>query len=518
MRLLQLKDGGEFSLTEYVGDNIPQYAILSHNWGADYEEVTFKDLAEGKGKSKAGYNKIRFCGEQAAKDELLFFWVDTCCIDKSSSAELSEAINSMFHWYRDAAICYAYLPDVPISSLASNDKSFQNSKWFTRGWTLQELIAPSEIVFYSDDWRRIGSKSGLIKVLEHITGVDARVLEGADPSICSVASRLSWAANRTTKRVEDRAYSLLGLFDINMPLLYGEGEKSFIRLQEEIMKISDDQSLFAWKSKDWTAQPYTGLLASSPAHFTNSGKIVSLGLFSQSQPSSMTSKGLCANFLLKEDEGEKGVYHARLECKVNEAGDQPAIVLQLVSVFTYGSQYIRIKGDTLDFQKLKFPTLGQNKTVYVRQNLFQFLRPSQFPRYNNVPDSADFWIRGTAGFQITELSSPDQWNSQLGFFGLPPLRIGRVLVTHSEWQNRKMCLSFRIWEGKPVCRLEDSDIAPSHPEFHSISGFGTNARYQLWKGYNVTYSGIFTTARTSQIKVHQRSFIVVSLCLNTIPK
>src|ERR1700679_4052223 len=112
MRLLRLKDGGELSLVEFVGKNIPRYAILSHTWGVDYEEVTFKDLMDGAGKNKAGYRKIRFCEKQAADDGLQFFWVDTCCIDKSSSAELSEAINSMLHWYRDAAKCYVYLPDV----------------------------------------------------------------------------------------------------------------------------------------------------------------------------------------------------------------------------------------------------------------------------------------------------------------------------------------------------------------------------------------------------------------------
>src|SRR5436853_1289717 len=148
MRVLDLKAHGEFSLTEFIGDNIPLYAILSHTWGADGEEVTFKDLVNHTGKSKAGYTKIEFCGEQASRDGLRYFWIDTCCIDKSSSAELTEAINSMFHWYRGAAKCYVYLSDVSIPGCDKIDhlpqlpweSTFRESRWFTRGWTLQELI------------------------------------------------------------------------------------------------------------------------------------------------------------------------------------------------------------------------------------------------------------------------------------------------------------------------------------------------------------------------------------------
>jgi hypothetical protein len=154
MRLLQMKSN-DFSLIEYVGSNIPPYAILSHTWGADEEEVTFKDISDGTGKSKVGYHKIRFCGEQTARNGLQYFWVDTCCIDKSSSAELSEAINSMFRWYQNATRCYVYLPDVSVCNPQDGDSEwsprwkpeFRRSKWFTRGWTLQELIAPASVEF-----------------------------------------------------------------------------------------------------------------------------------------------------------------------------------------------------------------------------------------------------------------------------------------------------------------------------------------------------------------------------------
>ncbi|KAH8585897.1 heterokaryon incompatibility protein-domain-containing protein [Bisporella sp. PMI_857] len=122
MRLLKYNNDGRFSLIQFF-DDIPQYAILSRTWGL--EEVTFQDMKEGNGTSKAGFDKIRFYGEQARHDGWQYFWVDTCCIDKSSSAELSEAINSMFQWYRNAAKCYVYLLDVPSPGIDIGDKSDQ---------------------------------------------------------------------------------------------------------------------------------------------------------------------------------------------------------------------------------------------------------------------------------------------------------------------------------------------------------------------------------------------------------
>jgi hypothetical protein len=160
MRLLQNNENGELSLTKDFIDKIPRYAILSHTWGRDTEEVSFRDLMDGTGKDKAGYKKIRFCGEQARCDGLPYFWADTCCIDKSNSVELQEAINSMFCWYRNAVKCYVYLPDVSRAPFDTDEKStqlpwelaFRQSRWFTRGWTLQELIAPVSVEFFSRDW------------------------------------------------------------------------------------------------------------------------------------------------------------------------------------------------------------------------------------------------------------------------------------------------------------------------------------------------------------------------------
>jgi len=252
MRLLEVKDNGDFSLTEFIGDNIPRYAILSHTWGADSEEVTCKDLAEGTGKNKAGYNKIRFCGERAACDSLQYFWVDTCCIDKTNNTELSEAINSMFRWYRNAAKCYVYLSDVSTRGYNTNDQislftwesAFRESKWFTRGWTLQELIAPVSVEFFSIDRERLGDKKSLERQVHEITGIAIEALQGRPLFYFDVGERMLWAAKRETKREEDKAYSLLGIFDIHMPLIYGEGrENALTRLREELDKRSKDFQL-----------------------------------------------------------------------------------------------------------------------------------------------------------------------------------------------------------------------------------------------------------------------------------
>jgi hypothetical protein len=243
MRLLELKDNSKFSLTEDIVIDIPRYAILSHTWGRDDEEVNFKDLMEDSGKTKAGYRKLQFCGEQAARDGLQYCWVDTCCIDKANSAELQEAINSMFRWYRAAERCYVYLSDVstsghdPALSVQSLQSAFRESRWFTRGWTLQELIAPRSVEFFCSNGNQLGDKKSLERQLHEITGISVLALQGTPLSEFSIKERMSWAENRETKREEDKAYSLLGIFDIHMPLIYGEGAKNaFGRLQEEVDK------------------------------------------------------------------------------------------------------------------------------------------------------------------------------------------------------------------------------------------------------------------------------------------
>ncbi|KAF1814208.1 HET-domain-containing protein, partial [Eremomyces bilateralis CBS 781.70] len=240
MRLLKLDGNGGFSL-ETFQTTIHPYAILSHTWGSDSDEVTFKDITDGAGKQKVGYQKLVFCGGQAKADGLSYFWVDTCCIDKSNSAEFAEAINSMFLWYQNAARCYVYLSDVSVRTpdgLVSHiewESSFRNSRWFTRGWTLQELVAPKTVEFYSRDYVRLGDKKSLERSIYDRTEVAIEALQGRSLCDFSIEERFRWVKKRQTTKEEDMAYCLLGIFQVFLLPIYGEGRKHAIRrLRREI--------------------------------------------------------------------------------------------------------------------------------------------------------------------------------------------------------------------------------------------------------------------------------------------
>ncbi|KAF2260348.1 vegetative incompatibility protein HET-E-1 [Lojkania enalia] len=248
MRLLTYLKDGELSITDYLDDpdTIPSYAILSHTWGADADEVTFEDLKGNASKDKPGYEKIRFCGQQVQRDGLQYFWIDTCCIDKADKAEFSHAIRSMFRWYHNAARCYVYLSDVSSSYLETSgetnpllwESEFRKSRWFTRGWTLQELLAPRTVEFFSREQRKLGDKISLKSQINKITNIPHVVLDGAPLSQFSVNERFRWREHRKTTRDEDGAYSLLGIFGVDLAPMYGEGaEGAFRRLMDEIHKL-----------------------------------------------------------------------------------------------------------------------------------------------------------------------------------------------------------------------------------------------------------------------------------------
>ncbi|KAM5540586.1 hypothetical protein V8D89_005617 [Ganoderma adspersum] len=264
-------------------EKIPPYAILSHTWEpAPTGEQSHQDVVKIQEKYKllsasddeassdpltfaptprpypihrsiwdpdSGLSsKIRVACKVARRDGYRYIWIDSSCIDKSSSSELSEAINSMCNWYRGAQVCYAFLADVPFNEdVRAENSMFRKSRWFTRGWTLQELIAPRVVVFFSQEWKGLGTKDALADIIQDITFIDREILTHKIAlSDESVAERMRWAARRETTRVEDEAYSLLGIFEITMPTLYGEGRHAFRRLQEEILRRIPDQSLFAW--------------------------------------------------------------------------------------------------------------------------------------------------------------------------------------------------------------------------------------------------------------------------------
>ncbi|KAM6488289.1 ankyrin repeat-containing domain protein [Trichoderma sp. SZMC 28011] len=301
MRLINVKT---FKLEEFLDYQAPPYAILSHTWGDDSEELNFRDVEDGNiNKPGIGSVKFRECCRQAIEDKLDYAWIDTCCIDKANLVELSEAINSMFRWYQRADICYAFLSDVPgDEDFRETGSKFQRSRWFQRGWTLQELLAPKTMRFYGaistsetystqagvnthqvQEWRLLGKKGSMSTTIASITGIPQHYLLGYAPlHMASVAQRMSWAAHRDTKRKEDLAYCLLGIFNITMPMIYGEGdEQAFFRLQEQIMKVTRDDSILAWglgtddSSTSDTGNTTAGrIVAKGPADFANSGLII----------------------------------------------------------------------------------------------------------------------------------------------------------------------------------------------------------------------------------------------------
>jgi hypothetical protein len=293
MRLLHVETR---QLEEFV--NPPPYAILSHT--RDSTEVTYHDMQKGTAHDHPGYLKIEYSCRQAVKYGYHYVWIDTCCIDKSSSAELSEAINSMFQWYARSEICYAFLSDVDsvddqlldimkdghleeVEYEIFHGSQFSQSRWFTRGWTLQELLAPSRISFFGSGWKDIGTKTTLARCISNITRIPEFVidyqstyLDAAEFVIqnFSVAERMSWEAHRQITRIEDTSYSLLGIFNVNIPLLYGEGAKAFKRLQEEIVKKSADHSIFVW-NRSVTKELF---LAPSPKLFYTQRRILSFDI------------------------------------------------------------------------------------------------------------------------------------------------------------------------------------------------------------------------------------------------
>lgn len=313
-----LIDTKTFKLRQFVGRKIPDYAIVSHTWGK--REIDFNAWVHDfrTASQKPAFAKIQSACIQAQTDGLKYLWIDTICIDKSNSADLSEAINSMFAWYHNSSVCYIHLADVDDTDgvadklgdltelefhkfLESSDleelgpkerlmDSIWQSRWFTRGWTLQELIAPKSILVFTQDWKPIlmqypqeyeehgrSSKLGqgrLLRLFTPITGIKHDALTYPEVAMsCSNAEKMSWMAGRKTNRTEDVAYSLLGLFNVKMPLVYGEGIKAFHRLQVEIMKQTTDHSLFGWQ---WPAgAQFIGdgtepnILADSPLLFSN---------------------------------------------------------------------------------------------------------------------------------------------------------------------------------------------------------------------------------------------------------
>ncbi|KAI0479795.1 HET domain-containing protein [Xylaria cf. heliscus] len=410
MWLINIKS---MSLEEFTPPDLPSYAILSHTW--EDGEVTFQEFSNlGLAKKKAGFVKIKKTCELAAVKKIRYVWVDTCCIDKSSSAELSEAINSMFEWYKLSTVCFAYLSDLSVNhsikrlpTLWRDERNQRVCRWFRRGWTLQELLAPAKLEFYDCGWNFRGLKTDLfvMRQLVPMTGIEnLKVFENSN-AIWEVAvgERMSWASTRQTKRLEDIAYCLLGIFQVNMPMLYGEGMRAFQRLQEEIIKTSTDMSLFCWRAK-YDEPKYRGLLAHSPVEFASyydttlrsRNAIISRTSVGEEKEYSVTNKGIRIDAeLLRVEWGGRSL--TALKCYV-----RPDDHVVLIPIRHYRDDvYVREGPDSVLFSD---SAETQNKLIYIAKDvngkMSQDLADNMNPRLSFVvsPLPARFRLRPVRGW------------------------------------------------------------------------------------------------------------------------
>ncbi|KAK0710446.1 ankyrin repeat-containing domain protein [Apiosordaria backusii] len=394
----------------FGSDNTPPYAILSHTWGNEDDELSFRDIKNGLLKpGSLGFFKLDGCCKQAQLDGLGYVWIDTCCIDKSDHVELSEAINSMFKWYRNAIICYVYLSDVTVHT------RFSQSRWFRRGWTLQELLAPRELSLYTSNWTFIGSREDLASPIELVTGIPEDFLYGdGDFHRASVAQRFSWASKRTTKRKEDMAYCLLGLFDVSLPIIYGD-DHAFARLQREIMLKLRDDSIFAWgvayqfsnESQSWDrARASAGALAESPKDFEQCGRIISRGFHNNPSNKFVIESGfLCITTTIHT--AEDGATYGLLNCGLRDPTPGQVVGIPLQSS-TSGDCYFRPQG----YSARVFPKESAGPAVSSQSIHIQMFRHQEVPTL--LKPSCSFRIR-TAGslLKVIEVYPPGRLHDNL---------------------------------------------------------------------------------------------------------
>lgn len=530
MRLIDVRT---IELRWFNDNEIPEYAILSHTWGAD--EVSFQELVwinrikaytasyETPSSSVAslnsiqddhssvmlaametmlrtstsfatnlngvkeedllkrqGYSKIVNAAREAQNLGFQYIWIDTCCIDKASSAELQEAINSMYRWYSDADICIVYLEDVWPPSIGLGETktaseiardAFESSRWTKRGWTLQEVVAPVICRFYLRDWRLLGEKEEYLQELSAVTRIPVFVLEDRrSVSEVSVAERMSWAAHRQTTRMEDLAYCLLGLFDIQMPLLYGEGNKAFIRLQEEILKTTDDYSLFAWRAQDAAPSTYRGLLARSPFEFRECHSIEredSISTF----PINPTPIGLHVQLEVLPHPTDKTRILALIRAS-NPLNQRLAISLKCLDGL---SQHARVDAGELTSIN-DWPT-GQLRTIYVRQTLSI---PPDFTtsEFNCFHIRRRFANQRTPPVRIISVFPRELWNSETHELRIPasaPKAFG-VLLLKVQSHAYAHSLSFPVAFGfdRSTCHYWIKAI----PDYVAPEGFGARGAWQ----------------------------------------
>ncbi|KAI3318437.1 heterokaryon incompatibility protein-domain-containing protein [Xylariaceae sp. AK1471] len=431
-------------LREFVEPNIPNYAILSHTW--DDGEVTLVDFLRGprmgsNGISK-GWEKIIETCKMATTQGYEYVWVDTCCIDKSSSAELTEAINSMYAWYAGSGKCFAYLSDFDPSNhnIPTPNAHFLSSRWFSRGWTLQELIAPSDVEFYDSSWNRYGSKANLCADIAYATGIDESVLFRTGPDLqdllaaIPICQKMSWASGRETRRLEDMAYCLLGIFGVHMPLIYGEGSKAFIRLQRKIIESTNDLTILAWKTED---QPHPwdhfSVLAQSPKSFSNSKDIVLSQDLRYNPDFSITNKGLRVAVTLPVIYGiEKPIMSLYCYRK-----DRPYETLGIYLGFIGGEVYSRALPNVIPVEKegqrscdtSVFLSIEPRKTKIASSSL---VRGHHFTfKYTYPPEMTD-------GIRLLSSYPDKRWDERFGFRARDTPAFVGINTYQACWRDRVM--------------------------------------------------------------------------------
>ncbi|KAF5344925.1 hypothetical protein D9758_011541 [Tetrapyrgos nigripes] len=443
MRLLNTKT---LQLEEFLTD-IPKYAILSHTWGK--EEVTFQDIQNLKvAKRKAGFHKIYKACQHARNYGFEWIWIDSCCINKESSAELSEAINSMYQYYEDSEVCYAYLcdttrdedPDPRFTKLC-----LQECRWFKRGWTLQELLAPSYVVFLDRNWKEIGTRWSLRDTVSSITSIPPRVFEeGGSIETFSIAQRMSWAAIRETTRPEDQAYCLMGLFGVSMSPIYGEGSaKAFMRLQQEIIKISDDRSIFAWRALSSDVGISESIWDSESAYsFANNGLHIRLPLLpTESEP-----------------RYNNRIFIASLHCRSDRDGRHFSVYLKK----TVGRQFVRCRPDELALDYFS-PALKHLHEVIVKETPpSRHMTKKKPPGF--LPDTGVFHIIRPSDAKITVLQPC----------------IGKGWAVFNQKTGRLEVGSLEVSVTAMKCRVEDTgevfvviigyDVLHNIPRFKVVTG------------------------------------------------
>lgn len=515
---MRLLNSTTLELHEFLDENIRDldYAILTHTWDLD-NEVTFQDMEKARkaGSSevnKPGFEKIKQCCAQARDEGIGWVWADTCCINKFSSAELSEAVNSMFRWYARSKICYAYLVDVAGDVVRKANKSgsrielekcFTNSKWFKRGWTLQELIAPLKIQFYSQGWVYIGSRDELETQITAVTGIEQAALHGSvdDLKKFSVAQRMCWASDRITSRPEDTAYCLLGIFNVNMPLLYGEGaKKAFFRLQEEILKSSDDHSIFAWtmESSEVAQYPLQGLLASSPTFFQSCGNVRSFRRWDGSDRLSLTNRGIQIQLPMKRYLDHQEVWIAYLNCYRQKGEEQAILAVLLKTLFPGGDEFERHSRDLKEITLIPFAkdTMLEKRMVYIRNVI---IRPDP-SLIRKVAEPFSFVIKALPStYQLSEQcfgGSREKFGQELPAFS-PPKRTDGFWVQPGAWINWRV-----------VCKLEA--IKPKddrHSNLFLILG-NDDERDRAWCAIELdrgqSYEEVWKTVRSGEEQIRKK--------------